>query len=557
MTAAVDSPYDLIEVDPWEAFILADEKAQAEAAAAKAATQFVVTVHDNAGYALGEIGDYISTTVTFKRNAVGGATVILKGTDLWIPYAMTCKDTVIPITIEANGYRWSGRIDTCSDDTVDGVNTVTLQLVSDWNWFNKIMVWPNFALPIEVQFPKEATFIGSAITNIKEMIAEQCIRLQLGLWEIVDNILDPAAWFGSALNHEGLLTPIAVIPTNPLTDTSKWTAITARMDSIATVVAQTLKDCGLVLTADLWKPGDPQPAPEWFTLTEPTIVVDVKDKTNVTGLTGTALDGLIGVAVNVADTLLGEILGSLGGASISDNSGTDATNPYGTGMIAKLLGINSKPPWVIYEDGPKSGIRESHVTAHHPLAYTVIGGGKSPQWVNKGIDLLLEWLLSMLLAAFGASGISSTLLDGVFDDVVLAFQQIEDEARRLKLGKFGYPEFFASTGSAAWTLNELIALESALWDSRGYYSYSLVVQDGYPYTFGVDYGIGDPVSWVYKGVIYTDYCTEATLVDDRTSRVLVTPKIGDGSAQESPWAMLMRKYQNLSDVVKAAAMAQN
>lgn len=565
-TSVLDGGYDLTQLDPWEAYVVADERARA-INSELLSTQLSVVVHDNEANEIGEMGDYISTQVTWKRNAVAPATIVLKGNDLWVPYAMACEWTVVPITIEANGYRWSGRVDTCSDDMVNGVNTVTLQLVSDYDWFNHILIFPMYLLPVEVQIPKEAIFVGPAITNIKECIAEQCIR-QSGLigagLEFLNNILDPPAWLGSLLDFDELAIPIAVVPTNPFTDTSKWTAFTARMDAVSTVVQQTLKDCGLLLTADLWKPGDPQPW-EGANLTRAMIVVDVVDKSNVTGLTGTALDGLIGAGVDIVDTILGEILSIVGGASVTDSGSTDATNPYGTGILASLLGLESKPPWVLYEDGPYSGIVESHVTAHHPLAFRVIGGGHSPKWVNKAVDLLLELMLSELLFALGASGISSTLLDGVFDDVFLAFQQIEDEARRIRLGRFGRPEFFTSTGSAAYTLDELVALESALWDSRGYYSYSLTVQNGYPYYFGGDFfgvsygdfGIGDPVSWIYKGVIYTDYCYEATLLDDRTHRVSLTAKIGDQSAQESPWAMLMRKYTGLSNAVRAASMAQN
>lgn len=565
--AGMTQPMDLTQVPDWAAFELADQRA-APQDTPTGAQQFIVTVHNKHVQVLGEIGDYISVTVTPKKNAISPATIVLKGDDPWVPVVTTCVYAVVPITIETeNGWRWSGRVDTYSDDSVDGVAVVTVQCVSDWNWFHKLMVFPAWWMPIEVQIPKEAVFIGPAITNVKELIAEQCIR-QSGLLgaalEFLGNLLNPAAWFGSVLDITDPV-PIVVVPTNPLTDTSKWTAITCRMPTVAAAVEQTLKDCGLLLTADLWKPGDPQPCPEWFTLTEAVIVVDVRDKSNIVGLTGTALDGLIGAAVDLIDTILGEILTVIGGADVADNPSTDATNPYGQGILAHLLGIDSRPPWVIYEDGPRSGIKESHVIGHHPLAYRMIGGGKSPQWVNKGIDLLLEWMLSELLAAFGASGIASTLLDGIFDDVFLAFQQLEDVPRRIRLGRFGYPEFFAKTGSAAYTLDELIALESALWDSRGYYSFSLTVQDGYPYQFGGDFfgrkvgdfGLGDPVSWIYRGVIYTDYCTEATLIDDRTHRVQIIAKIGDMSAVESPWSKLMRKYQSLWDVVKAASMAQN
>jgi hypothetical protein len=96
-----------------------------------------------------------------------------------------------------------------------------------------------------------------------------------------------------------------------------------------------------------------------------------------------------------------------------------------------------------------------------------------------------------------------------------------------------------------------------MWDTRGYVSFSFVVQDGYPYSFGTDFGIGDAVSFIYKGKLYTDYCTEATIVDDRQSYVKVSPKIGDGSAQESPWTKLARKEQQFANAFKAMSVRAN
>lgn len=539
---------DINTFDPWQAFVEADRKLDAERNSL-ALPKFNVQIYNNFYGILGELNDYISATVTFKRNAVAPGTLVMKGSDALANYAVqNCKDTVVGITVEANGYRWSGRVDTANDDTVDGVNEITLQLVSDYNWFNKIMVWPTWWAPIQFQPIKEAIYIGPAKTVILTMIAEQLIRLQTGLWELVNNITDPSAWFGTMMMKQGLLTPLAVVPPDFIHDTSKWVAITARMDTVSALTTQILKDEGLVLSADLWLPGETQPAPQWYTLTEPTIVISVKDRSGVTGLTGTFLDGLIGDAVDIADSAIGEIIGAL--SSTNDSEASNFT-------LGSLLGVDRKPSWVLFKDGPKSGIKECHLSAHHPLAYTVIGGGKSPTWVNRAIDLSLEYLLSTILAALGASGIASTLLDGFFDDVVLAFQQVENYPRRKKLGRFGYPEYFAQTGSAAYTVDELMALESAMWDSRGYYSYSLVVQDGFPYTFGRDYELGGLVSWIYKGKLYTDYCTEATLLDDRTNRVKVTPKIGDGSAQESPWARLARKEQQFANAFKAASMRAN
>ncbi len=509
---------------------------------------FLIEIFDNEYGKQGEITDYISANVTWKRNATAGGTIVLKGSDAWGKYAMRCRTTVVPIIITVNGYRWTGRVDTASWDLVDGVTTYTLQLISDWQWFHRMLVWPNFALPIEFQFPKEAVYIGPACTVLAAMTFEQAIRLQFGLWELVNNILDPAAWFATAMMKEGLLTPIAVVPINPLTDTSKWVAISGRMDSIATLAGQVCKDNGIDMSAEAWLPGDPQPAPGWYTLTEACIVVRFIDKSGVTGPTGTIVDGLIKDAVDIADSMLGEILDPLADSEY---------RPEGINL-APAFGVNWVRPWtVLLPDVPRSGVKECHITEHHPLAYTVVGGGRSPDWVNKLIDVLLELALSEILAALGASGIAPTLLDGIFDNVILAFQEIENAPRRFKLGKFGFPEYFTSTGSTAYTLDEFFALEIAMWETRGYSSCKAIMYDQVPYTLGRDYQNGDLMSWIHDGKLYTDYITEIVATDDRQKRVEVLTTIGDGSAQESPWAKIQRRLQGFENAMQIALLSSN
>jgi hypothetical protein len=510
--------------------------------------KFLIEIFDNVYGKQGEITDYISTTVTWKKNAASGGTIVLKGSDAWGEYARRCRTTVVPIIITVNGYRWTGRVDTASWDLVDGVATYTLQLISDWQWFHRVLVWPNFAFPIEFQWPKEAIYIGPACTVLATMTFEQAIRLQFGLWEIVNNILNPAAWFASAMMKEGLLTPLAVVPVNPLTDTSKWVAISGRMDSIATLAEQVCKDNGIDMSATAWLPGDEQPAPDWYTLTDACIVIRFVDKSGVTGPTGTIIDGLIKDAVDIADSVLGEVLDPLADSEY---------RPEGINL-APALGVNWQRPWtVLLPDVPRSGLKECHITEHHPLAYTVIGGGRSPQWVNQLIDVIIETLMSQLLMALGASGIAPTLLDGFLDNVVLAFQEVENAARRYKLGPFGFPEYFTGTGSTAYTLDEFFALEIAMWETRGYSSCQAVMYDSVPYSLGRDYQHGDLMSWIHEGMLYTDYITEITATDDRNKRVEVLTKIGDGSAQESPWAKLQRRLQAAENAMQIALLSSN
>lgn len=523
-----------------------------------APTEFVVTFYSPFGEPIAEVNDYIEATVEFERNAIETATIVMKHTDNAVPIAMTCYEKVVPVTIELGYMRWSGRIDTYDLAFKDGKYEFTVQCMGDYAWFSKMLVWPNFLLPIQAQWPTRSVFIGPAITCIKTMISEQAFRLQSGLWELVNTLLsgqlDWNAWFGTFLQSNGnlvdmLMTPMVVVPTNPIFDTSKWISLNGRMDKISTLVEQACKDNGLTLTANLWLPGDAQPKGLLLPLKKPTIVVDVVDRSGITGPTGTFLDGIITDVVDLLGSTLGQVLKPF--LNPRNEYAPEGVN------IAPALGVNFHKPWVLFQDHPKGGLREWHLNGHHPMAHTVIGGGKSPKWINDLINATFEWFIDAISIAIGITGIPSDLLNGTLDDVFLAFSLVEHSDRRKKAGPFCWPEYFVQTGAGAYTLDEWFALMSASWDTRGYHSIQLQFDNGYPYTVGKDLFMGGLASFAVNNQLYTDYLDRLTVVDNRQGRAKVTAGIGDGKAQESPIKKIQRKLVGFEEFVQIVTLSSN
>jgi len=517
----------------------------------------VITVYDKTYVPVGEINDHISVTADFTRNAIDAATIVIKSSDPILSTIMQCHETVVPITIQVGGLRWSGRVDNYDYAMVGGNKTVTVQCMGDYAWFSKIMVWPNFLLPLQAQWPTRALFIGPAVTCIKTMIAEQCFRLQSGIWEFIDNLgslnFDPQSWAGTYIMGDGnpldmLRHPIVVIPTDPVFDRSKWVSFNGRMDKISTIVDQVLKDNGLLLTADLWLPGDPQPAGLLLPLKAPTIVVDVKDRSGITGPTGTFIDGLIGNFI--------DILGAFGDAlQPLLNSGKEYA-PEGAN-IAPIFGVNFVQPWVLFQDHPRGGITEFHLFGHHPLAHTAIGGGKSPKWLNDLINATFEWAIDAISIAIGITGIPSDLLNGTLDDTLLAFSQVENFDRRKKLGPYGWPEFFVQTGASAYTLDEWFALAAAMWDTRGYHAVTLTFDNGFPYTLGKDLFVGSMASFAIEGKLFTEYVEKVTYEDNRNSRAKIKVVIGDGKRHENPIIKLQRNLVHFQEAFQIITLSSN
>ncbi|NKS29206.1 phage tail protein [Rhodococcus hoagii] len=492
----------------------------------------------------GVCGDYLDLEFSLVKNVAGGLDITLPGDTPLRDHLLhnpDGADATIPIVVDTPGMRWPGKITTVRlVRFTDGTEVIEIEALHDLEHVAHISMWPAPFAPLEAQFPRHMILVGPTETVIKTFLAKNLMRLQLPLWTIPDNIFDPSAWFdiGNAMF------PIAVVPANPFTDTSKWCALSARMQMGDELFAQALKDAGLVLTAKLFLPErDPQPAPQWFTLSKPTIVLDIVDKSGVTGPTGTFVDGLISYVAEFLDDGVTPILHPV----------INPDEPYDPDYFQGLLGVKPGKPWAVWREGQYSGIGESEIAIHKPMASSVIVGGKSPDWVNAGISLAIRSLLSWLGLLIGVPGLDA-LYQGQLDDVFLAFQKFTDRARERRAGPYGYQESFQVGSGSAYTLDAILAGREGLYSTRGYVSHKVTVEDNAPYIFGLHMEVGDIVGFELGGSIYTDYISAATFRDDRKTRATWTLTIGDGSDDEDPIARAHRKLGDLLSIVKEVSL---
>lgn len=546
---------------------------QAGHAQMEPATDVVITVYGSTYKPIGEINDYISLEVESKRNDMGTATIVLKSTDGLVPSIMQCTKTVVPITIELGAYyRWSGRVNSYAYALNNKETTVTLECIDDFAWFSRMLIWPNFLLPIEIQFPSNAIFVGPAITCVLTMVAEQAFRLQTGLWEAINSPLDfiggladnweyfVEKWQMSGGPLDYAISPIAVQFIDPLFDTSPWVALTGRMDKIFDLAKDTLMNYGLSLQIDLWLPGDPQPATESMgvsfvafpiELKGPTLIVSCVDRSGVSGPTGTFIDGVIEDVVDLQNSLLGNTLSPF----LNPNN---EYYPSDLGInIAPALGVNFVPSWVLFNaDAPKyGGLLNFKLTGYHPLAASVIGGGKSPQWLDDLINATLEFIIDAIEITVGFSGIPDTLLNGTFDDIFLAFQEQTNYQRLQDLGPFAFPEYFTKTGASAYTLDEWFALLQGMIDTQGYNCVQLTWENGFPYTIGQDIFIGSLVSFVLNQQLYTDYIYSVKLTDNRKTRAQVEIIVGDGKREVNPILRVVRMLTGIEEAINVITLS--
>ncbi|MBO0676778.1 hypothetical protein JRC04_04800 [Mycolicibacterium sp. S2-37] len=582
--ARIDNLQDYINVASAKAALLGNNDALAMKTAQELAaldqhppTDISVSIRDNYYRRKFETPDYLHLEVDFPRLAIPTGKLILKGNDPAADHVLNCDKTVVPVVIDLapdeKGFgrlRWSGRVDVALDKFDGKQYTIECKLLHDKAWLTRIVAWVAWWMPIQIQGPpSRGIAFGGAVSVIKYIITSNVLRLQLGLWDLVNNLfslnLDWRTWFRTALMFDPgeklelrdigrfITTPIYVVPTNPFFDTSPFISLDWRFDEILQLVNKTCEDNGLTIEVTLWEPGMPQPdelSARLKLLQVPTIVVDVKDRMQVTGFSGTFLDGIQRTFIDLIGSMFGEVL-----RPFLDPKNEAQYAPEGTN-IAPLLGLHFVKPWAVFTDHPRGGLKQFEFAHHHPIAWRTITGGKSPKWMNDFVDATLTWLIDMIMIVIGFTGIPGSILNGVFNDILLAFQLTDNFDRCQALGPYGFPEKFVPTGSGSYTLEAFFQQKSAQWDTRGYVSAQVVVDNGYPYELGRDIFPGALATVIRRGKVFTDFIENAKLVDNRQQRASLTIQIGDGRAEEAPIAKIQRRLVDIQEGVNIVFMAQ-
>lgn len=528
--------------------------------------EFIVTICDKLWRPIGETGDFIELSGTDPRNDCPTATLQLKGESEFIDAMMKCRAEMVGVKIETAGLKFAHYVDTHEYAWDHDAWIGKAELRGIWDILNYLQIWPTWYYPIQIQPISHAVFIGPLCTVIENMIAEQALRIQSGLNEFINNALsgnpDIRAWFGTLLQSNGniftmLKTPIYVVRTNPFLDTSPLYARTVRMESCGTVITEITSAYGIDVQVNLWEPGDEQP--DFWTknipfmaLDQPTYVVTVKDRSQITGPTKTVLDSTLRTVVDLQGSLLGNVL-----APLLNPQGLYA--PEGV-FIAPILGLNFVEPYAILEapePGEKSSLLSCKIYDHTAKGWQLIIGGKSPKWLNDLINATLAYLLDAVMAFIGITGIPSDLLAGFLNDAFLAFQLIGHYQRRSEMGPY-HPaiERFQATGSAPYNIEALFSFINLMWDSRGYTSAIATFRNGEKYSLGKDIFRGGLVSLVYHGrkKMYTDYI-ELVMYRMTQSEREVLIQIGDGKADESPLAKHQRYITALQEAFNVLTLA--
>lgn len=481
----------------------------------------LVRYYDKFLQEVGEEGRYLSLQCTGKVFGAGGLKMLCPRDMVHFDHIFRNPDghdATIPITVNfTDGKRWDGYVTRAAivrDE--NGVETIDIEGIHVWHHIATTALYPSPFASILAQWPRHMIGIGPILTLWAIYMACNLIRQQ--------SLAFPQQWSDAPdWARTDALWPIALVPVDVLRDVSPWRAAIARMDMADQLFEPLVADTGVMLTARFFLPGeDEQPAPDWYHLDRPTVVLEGKNYSGVTGPTGTLLDGLLPLIEEWIDDQT-----PVRYPNFAAQSEYEAI--YGN---TSALGTFRGWPWVWFLEGEYSGIGPAEVALHKPTAIDVIVGGKSPGWVNAGIEIAMRNLLSWLGLLIGIPGLDS-LYQGQLDDVFLAWFVWRDHGRAERAGPFAFKELYITGSDKAFTLDGVMAGRQGLHTTRGYVSKRASVdpQAG-PYTFGRDYDLGHQIGFVLAEMGFTEYVTEYTFTDDRATAARLELVIGDGSDEE-------------------------
>lgn len=481
--------------------------------------------------------------------------------------------TIDPVPTQQDWpFRWGGKCTSVIAKRDNrGVHTVELQAAHNREHLKHILVVANPVLPPELQEPRMWVLPMNCRSALTISLFVNLARQFFPLLSIPANILNPFSWIGTDLGDlDPRHWPIQPQYINPIFDQSRFEIFAAKAVDMHTASAANLLDAGCIWRAYTWLTTDPtSPHPElanlgdFFGLSQlpgplgilskklealtqdvsrPTrncVVLACEDKSNITGLTGTALDGPINFIATTADNLITSVL-----IPEYDPDGDGQTDP----LIAKWFGAAPAPPWVIFGDGNISQMIESSRTQHCSTATSVWVGGRSPGWVNAGITFGIKYALAKLSEVIpfpgsayqtpGSPGLDE-LYQGYLDDSVLAYQRNSDPNLELHAGAMSYKESINTASSTAYTISGEVGLRDEHWKTRAFTNFKTSIRIG-PYVPVLDFSLGDRVGFMMANVMYVDQVAGLKYSYDENTPLIWEVAVGTDNYDIDPVSKALR-----------------
>lgn len=477
----------------------------------------------------GAVAGWRAIQFEFIENDTGTAVVRLSLDHYLAQWVMNFKGRAkrnVIVTFDKQGTRWSGFMKKYTvKKTESGDRYLEILFLHDYEQSKHIFVWCNPFLRSEVQFPKLWAIFGPAKWCCLVTLFVNILRLEASVWTLPDDPTDINEWMGPSFNPANWRNIVKPFPI--LSDTSNTVIVFSRFQSWHSTVEKILTDAQLTVVCRRYL-ADEDPHPfadlqgeldavediaELIPLRNGCLVWDIVDNSGwntETAFGGSLLTGLVRAAVTI---------GSDGYTEGVDVYTGDPTFP-GEYYSPWFMGTLPQAPWVVFEEGPLTGITQSEFEYHEAESTSFLTGGESMPGVNEaissGVQMAGDFLTSLINTyigmapkpSFGATadfsidipplgGVMDAVAKIFYENVFLAFMEIPTlraigaeiplsglEDAITGLGDFHYFEDWADGATKAFTFAAAMAIRAKIFETRAYTTHTLKVSDAAPYLIG-------------------------------------------------------------------------
>ncbi|WCZ37860.1 hypothetical protein [Corynebacterium jeddahense] len=446
----------------------------------------------------------------------------------------------VTIVVERRGYNGNLRrfyriLDIIPEGGRDYPETVTVTGLDGIEYLKHLPLWADPSTRSKVvQMQFEDKQQGSAEWVSRKLVGRNLIGYQqpgmfhqlfdgsaTGLTALTDGYDNPKRWRAMVPEmHRIICSPISSgLP-------SEWSVVCARWDNAFDLLRPTWEAAGILPIVSLWLPGDYQPFPDHTTLTLPTVVVDFRPVSMLSG----------------ARTLAGQGIRSLtrkidaGDQITSATEFSDAATPTRAG----------KKPWVVFDcdEAPKVTLRKSTDSRF-------LVGGKSPKVVNTTVKAAIKGAAAYIISFIPGIGppvaeairTGGDILADLSADHFLNLNEHIDRDRQRRHGRSGYLAI-AKQGEA----NSMESIQKA-WQAKtetnGGLSVEFAIADAYPYLPGRDFQLGDTVGFVAWGEVWAAYVSSIEWTSAPGEPVGFTVGVGDVRPVQDPEALFASNVETI------------
>jgi len=191
-------------------------------------------------------------------------------------------------------------------------------------------------------------------------------------------------------------------------------------------------------------------------------------------------------------------------------------------------------PGVVLEESADGVVAE--IAGKAPTATAVIVGGKSPDWLNNIISGAIDQVFPAWKDAL--------------KNVFLAYQQFNQPPPH-NWGLFAPREVYKGGGTSAYTVDAIQAGRQGALDAQGRRTRALTFTDGHPYTYNIDFGLGDIIGGLTEldTDVVMDTVGSVTVADNRAEGLTVTATLGEDKPPQDGIAHLIARVKNLLAMV--------